>query len=78
MQSEQQHLRSHSISASLVTGEIFYLPHGPYTLYRISREGVSEKLAYSVTGDPWGMDVSADGKWLYVAESGVIDQIPIP
>lgn len=66
-------------AASPTTGEIFYLPCGPYEVFRISPDGeYTGMLAGSIYGDPWGIDVSADGEWLYVAESGVIDHIPIP
>ena len=30
-----------------------------------------------IPGDPWGMDVSPDGKWLYVIEVGAVDRIPL-
>jgi len=65
------------MAASPVTGDIYFIPHGPYTVFRIDPEGNSEEVAYNVFGDPWGMVVSHDGQWLYVAESGVIDRIPI-
>jgi sugar lactone lactonase YvrE len=65
------------MAASPVSGDIYYIPHGPYILFRIDPEGHSREVAYGVFGDPWGMVVSQDGQWLYVAESGVIDLIPI-
>jgi len=65
------------MAASPVTGDIYFIPHGPYKLFRISPEGTSEIYAHGVYGDPWGMVVSDDGNWLYVAESGAIDKIPI-
>jgi sugar lactone lactonase YvrE len=65
------------MAASPVTGDIYCIPHGPYTVFRIDAEGNSEEVASRVFGDPWGMVVSHDGKWLFVAESGVIDRIPI-
>ena len=65
------------IAASPVTGDIYFIPHGPYKLFRISPKGTSEVVATGVYGDPWGMVVSDDGNWLYVAESGAIDKIPI-
>jgi hypothetical protein len=65
------------MAASPVTGDIYFIPHGPYKVYRISAEGSSEEVATGVYGDPWGMVISDDGNWLYVAESGAIDKIPI-
>ncbi|MGB2962948.1 MAG: NHL repeat-containing protein [Anaerolineales bacterium] len=66
------------MAASPVSGDIFYVPHGPYIVYRIDPDGKPREFAYNVFGDPWGMVVSQDGKWLYVAESGAIDKIAIP
>jgi sugar lactone lactonase YvrE len=65
------------MAASPVTGVIYFVPHGPYTVFKISAEGTSEEIASRVFGDPWGMVVSKDGNWLYIAESGAVDKIPI-
>ncbi len=65
------------MAASPISGDIYLVPHGPYTLYRIDPDGNYEEMAYGVFGDPWGMVVSQDGEWLYIAESGAIDMIPI-
>ena len=65
------------MAASPVDGNIYLIPHGPYDVYRIDSEGKSEVVASGVFGDPWGMVVSNDGKWLYIAESGAIDKIPL-
>jgi sugar lactone lactonase YvrE len=65
------------MAASLVTGSIFYLAHGPYVLYRITPDGASTPIADRLFGDPWAMVVSPDGQWLYVAENGAIDKIPL-
>jgi sugar lactone lactonase YvrE len=65
------------MTASPVTGEIFFIPHGPYKLFRIDPQGKAEEYATGIYGDPWGMVVSRDGQWLYVAESGAIDKIPL-
>ena len=65
------------MAASPVTGDIYLVPHGPYKAFVISPEGSREEIAYRIFGDPWGMAVSRDGKWLYVAESGAIDKIPL-
>jgi sugar lactone lactonase YvrE len=65
------------MAASPVTGDIYFIPHGPYKLFRIDSEGNIEEFASGIFGDPWGMVVSHDGKWLYVAESGGIDKIRI-
>jgi hypothetical protein len=58
-------------------GEIFYLGHGAYILYRISARGDAKPYAYGMIGDSWAMVVDPDGNWLYVAEAGAIDKIPI-
>jgi glucose/arabinose dehydrogenase len=65
------------MAASPVTGEIYFIPHGPYKLFRIDPQGNAEEYATGIYGDPWGMVVSRDGQWLYVAESGAIDKIPL-
>ncbi len=65
------------MAASPVTGDIYFVPHGPYTVFKISADGTSNGFASSVFGDPWGMVVSKDGNWLYIAELGAIDKLPI-
>ena len=67
-----------SVLAVSPMGDIFFIPHGPYKVYRIHIDGSIDEYAMGVWGDPWGMVVSPDGRWLYVAESGAIDKIPIP
>jgi len=66
------------VMAASPSGEIYYISHGPYQLVRIGLDGEPKLIASNLSGDPWGMVVSADGKWLYVAESGAIDKVPIP
>jgi hypothetical protein len=60
-------------------GDIYYIAHGThaYTLYRIDPQGNAVEFAYSLLGDPWAMVVSPDGQWLYIAEAGAIDKIPL-
>ena len=65
------------MGASPITGEIYLIAHGPYILYRITPDGQSTILARGIFGDPAGMIVSPDGRWLYVAESGAVDKIPL-
>jgi sugar lactone lactonase YvrE len=65
------------MAANPVTGDIFWIPHGPYELYKITPTGETSKVAVGLFGDPWGMVVSPDGKFVYVAESGAIDRIPL-
>jgi hypothetical protein len=65
------------MAASPVTGEVFFLSHGPYKLIGRSVDGRTRTIARHVFGDPWGIVVSADGEWLYLAESGAIDKIRI-
>ena len=67
-----------AVMAASPAGEIFIIMHGPYAVLRIAADGGHvEEYVRGVYGDPWGMAVSLDGAWLYVAESGVIDAIPI-
>ncbi len=65
-----------NMAASPVTGDI-YLTYGHDYVYRVDPEGGYEEVATGVVGDATAMVVSHDGNWLYVAESGVIDKIPI-
>jgi len=65
------------MTASPANGDIFLIVHGPYILYRITSDGQVKSIAKNVYGDPWGMTVSFDGQWIYVAESGAIDKIPL-
>lgn len=65
------------IAASPTTGEIYFVPHGLYALYRIDVDGAYERIGSGMVGDPSGMVVSDNGKYLYIAESGAIDIIPI-
>ena len=65
------------MTASPVNGEIYLISHGPYQLYRFTPDGQYTLFAERIFGDPWGMAVSNDGKWLYVAESGAVDKIPL-
>ena len=65
------------MAASPVTGDVFLIEHGPYKLIRIDTAGNYLQIGSDLAGDPWGMVVSRDGKWLYVAESGAVDKIPL-
>ena len=65
------------MAAAPVTGEIYLIAHGPYKLYRIDPEGQATEMATGIFGDPWGMVVSPDGQWLYIAESGAVDKLPL-
>jgi hypothetical protein len=65
------------MSASPVTGDIYLIPFGGYELFHVTPDGQFTKIATRLLGDPWGMAVSLDGKWLYVAEYGVVDKIPL-
>ncbi len=60
------------MAASPKTGNIYIIPHGPYSLFEIDSSGNYEIIAFNIYGDPWGMIVSQDGKYLYIAESGAI------
>jgi len=65
------------MAASPISGDVFLVPHGPYALFRIDAEGHHEEIAARIFGDPWGMAVSRDGAFLYIAESGAVDRIRI-
>ncbi len=65
------------MAASPLTGDIYLISHGPYKLYRFTPDGQYTLIAERIFGDPLGMVVSRDGQWLYVAENGAIDKIPI-
>jgi len=66
-----------AMAASPVSGDIYFIPHGPYTLFRIDSQGNHQLLSNNGFVDPTGMVVSQDGKYLYVAESGAIGIIPL-
>jgi DNA-binding beta-propeller fold protein YncE len=57
---------------------IILLSYGPNNLYRLIPGSEPELLATRISGDPWEVIISPDGKWAYVAESGAINKIPIP
>jgi len=63
-------------------GIIYAIPFGvaenTVMVFRID-PGEGQVLAYAAGafGDAWAMAVSPDGQWLYVAESGAIDKIPL-
>lgn len=73
------------IASSPTTGRVFFLSHentlqdNPfrYSLYEILNDGTLDLLSPQIPGDPWAMVVSADGNWLYVAEVGAINKIPV-
>lgn len=65
-----------AVMAASPTGEVFVIMHGPYALVRISPDGQMQDYVYGIYGDPWGMVVSPDGEWLYIAENGALDAIP--
>ena len=66
-----------AMTASPVSGDIYFIPHGRYTLYRIDSQGNHQLLSNNGFVDPTGMVVSQDEKYLYVAESGAIGIIPL-
>jgi len=65
------------MAASPVDGSILLLTHGPYQLYRFTPDGQYTPIATHIFGDPLGMVVSLDGLWVYIAENGAIDKIPL-
>lgn len=75
------------LASSPVTGKMYFLAHffpasadtdlQRYTLYEYEPGGAFEVVAPVVPGDPWGMDVSPDGQWLYIIEVGAVDKIPL-
>lgn len=65
------------MAASPVTGDIYLIPFGGYELFHLTPDGQYTRIATRLLGDPWGMAVSPDGKWLYVAENGAVDKIPL-
>jgi len=48
-----------------------------YSLLHIHPNGDKEICARGIYGDPLGAVVSPDGHWLYIAENGAIDKIPL-
>jgi len=60
--------------ASSADGDVFAF--AGYWLTQIRPDGSRVELAL-LQGDPWAMGLSPDGRWLYVAESGAIDMIPL-
>ena len=57
---------------------IILLSYGPNNLYRLIPGTDPEILATRIAGDPTEVLISPDGLWVYVAESGAINKIPIP
>ena len=63
-------------------GDTFVIAHDApgsygYSLLWIQPDGHKEIYAREIYGDPLGAVVSSDGRWLYIAENGAIDKIPI-
>jgi len=63
-------------------GNTFVIAHDApgqyaYSLLWIQPDGHKEIYARGIYGDPLGAVVSPDGHWLYIAENGAIDKIPI-
>jgi sugar lactone lactonase YvrE len=59
-------------------GGIIFLSYIPNNIYRLIQGSEPELLAARIVGDPTDLIISPDGKWVYVAESGAINKIPIP
>jgi hypothetical protein len=57
---------------------IIILSYIPNNIYRLIPGSEPELLATRIVGDPTDLIISPDGKWVYVAESGAINKIPIP
>lgn len=76
----------HAIMASSpVADMIYFLSHEStldtfpmrYSLYQFEPGGELTLLSPQIPGDPWAMAVSPGGEWLYVAEVGAINKIPL-
>jgi hypothetical protein len=74
------------LASSPVTGKVYFISHlviegnaiiQKYSLYEYEPGGELKMIAPVVPGDPWDMEVSADGKWLYIIEVGAMDIIPL-
>jgi len=65
------------MAASPATGDVYMWPDGPMTLFKVDPEGRSQRYAKGIYGDASAMVVSRDGKWLYLAENGIIHRIPL-
>jgi sugar lactone lactonase YvrE len=65
------------MAVSPINGDIYLIPHGPYAIFQIDMNGNHQKIASGIFGDPEGLAISHDGKYLFIAESGVIDKIPL-
>lgn len=60
-------------AASPTSGTVYFM--AGYTLKSLDLEGNVRILGEGIDGDPWGMAVSPDGRYLYIAESGAVDRI---
>ena len=64
--------------AATPSGKIFIIYHDSAEVYQVdSQTGELSLYASGLIGDPRLMSVSPDGKWLYIAENGAIDKLPI-
>lgn len=58
-------------------GTLYHITHTDFDLYAVDPDGGSHIVAYDLYGDPTELSFGPDGDWLYLAESGAIDIIPI-
>jgi len=79
---ELRQIRAPAAMAVSPEGDIFVIPHDAprpygYSLLWIEPDGHKEIYAREIYGDPLGAVVSPDGHWLYIAENGAINKIPL-
>ena len=66
-----------AFGASPLTGNMYFIPHGPYRFYELDPSGNAHEIFRGIVGDPAAIVVSPDGQWIFVSESGAIDKLPI-
>lgn len=59
-------------------GLLYFWDRLPFAqVVKVHEDGRFEIIAWNNEGDPSSMVISLDGEWLYMAENGAIDKIPL-